>query len=533
MDALNAKLVLLAIVAPLAAALIIALGLPKRYATKLAGVAFAVPAVIALWLWSQFPSYDAIPAGRLGFAFYSLRALGLEKMGIHLTLGLNGVSLPLFVLAGIVGLAAGLYALQSGAERLKIYLMLLLIMEGGLLGAFASIDIFFFYFFHELALIPTFIMVGVWGTRRESENRYAAMQMTIYLTVGAMLSLVGLIAIYQKSGVESFDLINLRLALADAPMRESLQKHIFGVLLFGFGILVSLWPFHTWAPLGYGAAPSSAAMLHAGVLKKFGLYGLIQIAVPLLPVGGTSGLVIPLPWLPGLQTTWMGLLAWLALGNVLVIGFVTMAQQDLKQMVGYSSVMHMGYAFLGLASLSVLGAGGVVLLMVGHGLSVALLFLLSTSIYHRTRTFDLTEMGGLARQAPVLAAFFTAGILASIGLPGFANFWGELTIFVALWRFSPGMTVAAVAGIVISAVYGLRAAARVFFGEPTAEFSRVATERPPDDLRWSERVPALILLVALLFVGFWPRSLSSPLNQALETFYPAGTATPTEIAVTK
>ncbi len=144
MDALNAKFVLLAIAVPLAAALVIALGLPKRYATKLAGVAFAVPALIALWLWSQFPAYDAIPAGRLGFAFYSLHALGLEKMGIHLTLGLNGVSLPLFVLAAIVGLAAGLYALQSGAERLKIYLMLLLIMEGGLLGAFASIDIFFF-----------------------------------------------------------------------------------------------------------------------------------------------------------------------------------------------------------------------------------------------------------------------------------------------------------------------------------------------------------------------------------------------------
>jgi NADH-quinone oxidoreductase subunit M len=274
-------------------------------------------------------------------------------------------------------------------------------------------------------------------------------------------------------------------------------------------------------------------MLHAGVLKKFGLYGLIQIAVPLLPAGGTAGLVIPLPWLPALQTTWTGLLAWLALGNVLVIGFVTMVQRDLKQMVGYSSVMHMGYAFLGLASLSVLGAGGVVLFMVGHGLSVALLFLLSTSIYHRTRTFDLTEMGGLARQAPVLAAFFTAGILASVGLPGFANFWGELTIFVALWQFSPGMTGAAVAGIVISAVYGLRAAARVFFGEPTAEFSRVAAERPPVDLRWSERVPALILLAALLLVGVWPRSLSSPLNQALQTFYPAATAVPAQIAATK
>ena len=533
MDALLSNLLLVAIATPLAAALAIGLGLPERLATKLAAVAFAVPAGVALWLWSQFPDYAAIPAGRLGFAFYSLHALGLEKIGIHLTLGLNGISLPLFVLAGVVGLAAGLYALQSGAGRLRMYLMLLLIMQGGLMGAFASIDIFFFYFFHELALIPTFIMVGVWGTRRESENRYAAMKMAVYLTAGAMLSLLGLIAIYQKSGVESFDLINLRTVLAGDPMRASLQKNVFGLLMFGFGILVSLWPFHTWAPLGYGAAPSSAAMLHAGVLKKFGLYGLIQIALPLLPVGGTTPVVIPLPLFGGVHTTWIGLLAWLALGNVLVIGLVTMAQRDLKQMVGYSSVMHMGYAFLGIATLSVLGAGGVVMLMVGHGLSVALLFLLATCIHHRTQTFELSEMGGLAQKAPVLAAFFTAATLASIGLPGFANFWGELTIFVALWSFSPWVTAAAMAGIVISAVYGLRAVARVFFGPSTPEFAKVAAVTPQADLGWGERLPALILLATLLLVGFWPRSFSDPVNQALQTALSRSESAPAQVIVAR
>ena len=518
---MNADLLLLAILAPLAAAVVLVLGLTGRGAKALAAVGFAVPAAVALWLWSQFPAYADIPAAHLGFAFYSLRALGLEKIGIHLTLGLNGVSLPLFVLAAVVGLAAGLYALQSGAERLPVYLALLLVMQGGLLGAFASIDIFFFYFFHELALIPTFILVGVWGTRSGSENRYAAMKLAIYLTVGAMLSLLGLIAIYQKSGVESFDLINLRTALADSPMPQIWQKYAFGLLMFGFGILVSLWPFHTWAPLGYGAAPSSAAMLHAGVLKKFGLYGLIQIALPLLPAGGTAVFTLPLPGLSGVPLSWTCLLAWLALGNVLVVGLITMAQRDLKQMIGYSSVMHMGYAFLGVATLSVAGAGGVVLLMVGHGLAVALLFLLATSIHHRTETFDLGEMGGLGRSAPVLAGLFTAGTLAAIGLPGFANFWGELAIFVALWQFSPWMTAAAVLGIIISAVYGLRAAARVFFGPPTAEFAAVAARRAPADLRWAERLPALILLAALLFVGFWPRSLTGALNQALPALRPA------------
>lgn len=495
---------LASIAVPLAVALAIALGLPKRFSVKLAYVGFAVPALMALHCWYHFPA-----GAGADYAFATDYATGLGALGISLKLGLNGIALPLYVLAGLVGLAAGLYAIQSQAERLKIYLLLLLVMQAGLMGVFASVDIFFFYFFHELALIPTFIMVGVWGGR---DRNYAAMKMTIYLTLGAMLSLTGLIALYVKSGADSFDLVALRHALAAAPLAGGVQQYIFGLLLFGFGILVSLWPLHTWAPLGYGAAPSSAAMLHAGVLKKFGLYGLVQIALPLLPLGAMQ---------------WTAVLAGLAVfGNILIVGFITMAQRDLKQMVGYSSVMHMGYAFLGIACLSTLGAGGVVLLMVAHGLSVALLFLLATSIHHRTHTFDLNEMGGLARQTPVLAAFFVAATLASIGLPGFANFWGELTIFVAAWSFSKSLAACAVAGIVISAVYGLRAAARVFFGPATEELARVTAAHPPADLRWSEKLPALILLAALLFIGFWPKSLTTPLNAALHPAWPAAGVLP-------
>lgn len=485
---------LLSIAAPLALALAIALGLPKRWSIKLAYVAFAIPAFLALHVWWYFG--DA--AKDHGYAFLQTYSTGLDAYGISLKLGLNGIALPLFVLAGLVGLAAGLYAIQSGAERLKIYLMLLLIMQGGLMGVFASVDIFFFYFFHELALIPTFIMVGIWGGRDRS---YAAMKLTIYLTLGAMLSLIGLIALYAKSGANSFDLMALRDAIAAQPIAVTLQNNIFALLMFGFGILVSLWPFHTWAPLGYGAAPSSTAMLHAGVLKKFGLYGLIQIALPLLPAG---------------YLHWSAPLAWLAvIGNILVVGLITIAQRDLKQLVGYSSVMHMGYAFLGIAAGTTLGVGGVVLLMVAHGLSVALLFLLSTSIFHRTHTFAMDEMGGLAQKTPVLAAFFVAATFASIGLPGFANFWGELTIFVALWKFSPLITALAVSGVIISAIYGLRSAAAVFFGQPTEALTSVTNQHPPVDLNWSEKIPALVLLAALLFVGFWPKSLSTPINAAI------------------
>lgn len=486
---------LVSIASPLVLALAIAFGLPKRWAVRLAYVAFALPVLMALHVWYHF---GEVAKESHGYAFLTQYSTGLDAYGISLKLGLNGIALPLFVMAALVGFAAGLYALQSQAERLKVYLMLLLIMQGGLMGVFASVDVFFFYFFHELALIPTFIMVGIWGGR---DRTYAAMKMTIYLTLGAMLSLLGLIMLYAKSNAHTFDLIALRDALTAHPLGETVQKNVFALLMFGFGILVSLWPFHTWAPLGYGAAPSSAAMLHAGVLKKFGLYGLIQVALPLLPVG---------------LGHWSHTLAWLAvIGNVLVIGLITIAQRDLKQLVGYSSVMHMGYAFLGIAAGTALGAGGVVMLMVAHGLSVALLFLLSTSIYHRTQTFQMDEMGGLAKQAPVMAAFFVAATFASIGLPGFANFWGELTIFVALWNFSHVITALAVVGVIISAIYGLRSAAKVFFATPTEEFTTVAKAHPPTDLTWAEKIPALVLLTALLFVGFWPKSISTAINAAL------------------
>ena len=490
----------IAVATPLAAAFVIAAGgkrMPEGLMKFVALLGFAMPAVCAIGAWIDYPCVDG------GFVLTSKYSMGLAALGIKLRFGLNGISLPLFGMAGVVGLAAGLYALQSGAERLWLYLTLLLVMQAGLMGIFSTTDVFFIYFFHELALIPTFIMVGIWGGR---DRNYAAMKMTIYLTLGAMLSLFGLIAIYVKSGMNSFDLVALREMLAVAPIRETTQHYIFGFLLFGFGILVSLWPFHTWAPLGYGAAPSSAAMLHAGVLKKFGLYALIQVALPLVPQGAAH-------WAP-----W---LAWLALGNVIVIGLVTLAQRDLKQMVGYSSVMHMGYCFLGITTLATMGAGGVVVLMVAHGLSAALLFLLATSIHRRTGTLEMSEMGGLAKQAPVLAALFVAATFASIGLPGFGNFWGELVIFVSLWKFSTWMTAAAVLGVVISAIYGLRAAARVFFGDTSDAFARVQETAPVKDISWAERLPALLLVGALFVIGIWPRFITDPLDMSLRASLPS------------
>ncbi|MGC6455869.1 MAG: complex I subunit 4 family protein [Coraliomargaritaceae bacterium] len=497
---LHSTLLLGAILVPLLAGFVLlfsgTLKASVRRAIALSG--FAIPLFAALILAFNF---DSSLAG--GYNFEMRMDTGLSAVGVFLHLGLNGISLPLFLLAGVVGLATGLYAVHSKAERPHLYLALLLIMQAGLMGTFASIDIFFFYFFHEFALIPTFIMIGIWGG---AGRRAAAMELAVYLTLGALLSLLGLIALYASSGAESFSLPELRNYLSGQPIGETFQNNIFGLLLFGFGILVALFPFHSWAPKAYAMAPTGAAMLHAGVLKKFGLYGLLQIASPLLPDGGAH-------WFP-----WI---VWLALGNILIIGLITLAQRDLKMMLGYSSVMHMGYAFLGIATFSVIGAGGAVLMMVAHGLSVALLFMLSTCIYHRSKTFDMTEMGGLGTKAPLLCAFFLAATMASIGLPGFGNFVGEFVIFASLganestrWLLAP-----AAIGIVISAIYGLRAVANIFFGPPSEAFRNCLEDENLKDLQIHEKIPALLLVAALFFVGVLPGVLSGPASAELSQLY--------------
>jgi NADH-quinone oxidoreductase subunit M len=495
----------LAIAVPFLAGLLLVCGsgLSTRVAHAIAWTGFFLPAAAAYYAWFIFSAQHGVVLSP--YLFFDDFNTGLGRFGISLALGLNGVSLPLFVLAGTVGLAAGGYAMYSKVDRPNAYLGLLLFMVSGLMGVFASVNIFYFYFFHEFALIPTFILIGWWGG---PGGRSAAMEMTIYLTLGAMLSLIGLIALYMVSDAPSFSLVDLGLWLRDNGLGAHTQYKIYALLLFGFGILVSLWPFHSWAPTGYAAAPAPAAMLHAGVLKKFGLYGLLQIAVPLLPLGAAH---------------WGNTLAWLALGNLLIIGAVTIAQRDLKVMVGYSSVMHMGYVFLGIVCLSALGAGGAVVLMFAHGLSVAALFLLGDAIYNRTQTYDLNSMGGLCQKAPLLSGFFLAATLASLGLPGFANFWGEFTIFIALWQYHPWMVAAAALGVIISAIYGLRAVSKVFFGAPTPAFLPLFNQ-PLPDIRLHERLPAILLLGVLMFVGFWPAAITRGINAALPSIYGSQTA---------
>jgi NADH-quinone oxidoreductase subunit M len=426
----------------------------------------------------------------------------VPALGISLTLGLNGLSLPLFTLAALVGAAAGIQALGSTVENKPAYLALLLIMLGGMLAMFASVDVFFLYFFHELALIPTFLLILFWGGQG---RRTAAIQMAVYLTLGAMAALAGLILIFLKAGGTSLLLIKTVFANTPDLLTAAESNWIFGLLLFGFGTLVSLFPFHSWAPATYTEAPTPVAMLHAGVLKKFGLYALIQLGALLVPDG---------------LAHWAPVLFWLALGNILVVGIMALGQRHLKELIAYSSIAHMGACFLGIYAFSFAGdragPGAAVLLMFGHGLSVAALFLLSHGIWQRTGTLELGACGGLAKRAPVLAAFFIAAAMASIGLPGFANFWGELCIYVSLGQLPPWKLLLVVSGILISAVYMLRAVAAVFFGPEPPELAARAGEHPVRDISWNERIAAGLLLAALLVVGFWPRWFSDALDTALK-----------------
>ena len=478
----------------------------KHMAKKVAYLAFGFPCVTGIILFLNFdPNHT-------GYAYEILYdRMGLQSLGITFHLGLNGVSAPLFAMAGFVGLAAALVAIQSDTDRLPLYLSMLAFMQSGLMGLFASIDLLFYYLFHEFALIPTFLMIGLWGGR---DRRTIALEITIYLTLGALISLGGLVALNVMLDAPKFDFPSLSAAILADGLGIETQKKIFGLLLFGFGILVALFPFHSWAPRGYEAAPTSVSMLHAGVLKKFGLYGLVQLALPLLPAGGLS---------------WGPYILWLALGNILFVGAITVAQNNLKSMIGNGSVMHMGYCFLGLGVCSSLGASATIMLMCAHGLSVSLMFLLANSINQRTNTLEMNEMGGLAAKTPLLACFFAAATFATIGLPGFGNFWGEFAIFLSLGGYgldgSGEITekhlflVLAALGIIISAIFGLRAMSRIFFGEQSEELSAHEKKSKINDLSFAETIPAVLILLPLMFIGLWPKGISEGIDTNITKRY--------------
>lgn len=464
---------------PLIAAVVL-LFVPRNYGVLIRFIALVgtfISMVLAIKMFCQF-----VP-GESHYQFVQ-QVPWVDSLHISYHVGVDGLNVGLILMGAVVAFAAALCSWEIQTRKKEFYI-LLLIMSGGILGAFASLDLFFFYFLHELALVPTFIMIGVWG-RGERKN-YATFQITLYLSIGALLALLGIIGLYVKSGANTFDIPDMIAYVKANPMSVRAQNFVFPLLLFGFGILVSLWPFHSWAPLGYGSAPSPTAMIHAGILKKFGLYGLIRIALPLMPEAAHC---------------WMNILSWLCLGNILYVGWVAMRQRDLNLLIGNSSVAHMGFIFLGIASLNLIGVTGAVFIMVAHGFLAALTFALSGFIYQRTGTLHMAQLGGLCRPLRFIGTALVMAAMAGCGLPGFANFVGEVTVFFAAWKVFPVVTVLAVWGaLVIGGIYMTRAVRTILQGPVPDKFANL------DDAGLWRKFPYALLLAALFVFGFFPKLL--------------------------
>jgi NADH-quinone oxidoreductase subunit M len=490
-------MLLFLVLCPIAAAILIIAGAPARLTALIAAISNFV---VTLLLLSRF---DQVAAG---FQFVSSFVV-LADWRIHFALGVDGLSLLMLLLATSVTVAAVWFAGKIDNYERAFYACLLFISAGAI-GAFASIDLFFFYAFHELALIPTFLLIGIWGTGNRAR---AAWKITIYLTLGSFILLIALILLYQSvpPPERTFDIRELQESIAVHPIAAADQRHIYLLMLVGFGILISLFPFHSWAPEAYASAPAPAAMLHAGVLKKFGLYGLLRLAIPMLPAGAHY---------------WMYLLVILLLGNIIYIGLVTIAQKQLDWMLGYSSVMHMGYIFLGIASANILGTIGAAALIFAHGLSIALLFAIAGQIRNRTGTLLFDDLGGLAKVMPFAGLAFGFATFAAIGLPGLANFASEIMIFFGAIRNGWEMqrfhifqiaTVLALWGVVISTVYMLRAYRSTFMGTLNERWGKLV------DLGAGLRVSVALLVAGLIWFGFFPQTLVRMVTPTFRDYFTA------------
>ncbi len=475
---------------PLVAVLVIAL-IPGNFRFAIRLLALAATLISMAIAIATFCKYHAHPHNS-AFSFEERHAWA-PSVGISYHVGADGLNLGLILMGAVV-----LFAATSISGRInmreKEYYILLLLMGSGILGAFASLDLFFFYILHEFALVPAFILIGVWGVGKD--KNYAAYQITLYLSIGALLVLAGLIALYLQlpTASRTFDIVDLTTYFKAHPISGAAEHWIFPMLLFGFGILVSLYPFHTWAPIGYGSAPTGAAMIHAGVLKKFGLYGLLRIAVPLMPDAAQH---------------WSFVIGLLGLANIIMCGATAMRQRDLNLLIGNSSVAHVGFAFLGIASMSLIGFTGAVVVMVAHGFLAALTYALSGYLRDEVKTLDMDQLGGLLKKLPFAGAVMMMAMMAGCGLPGFAGFFGESLVLFGNWNRSEVMTIIAVWGaLVIAGVYMLRAIRSVWHGEK--EWPGIS-----DISSYRHRLPYVLLLAGLIAFGCLPRLLTDDAQIAL------------------
>ena len=467
------------------------------FAIFIAAISLALSLVI-------FARYDY---GDGGFQFIRTYEWLPAPLDVNLSLGIDGISAPLVLLNGIV-LFGGVLISQSIANRNREFFVLLLALASGVFGVFAVRDLFFLFFFYELAVLPMYLLIGMWGSSTDfgtflRTKEYGAMKLILYLVAGSILVWIGILAVYvESSGIRAdggtFSLETLSALGASGQFDETFQTLVFPLFMVGFGVLAGLWPFHTWSPDGHVAAPTAVSMLHAGVLMKLGAYGIIRVGIFLLPEGADN---------------WM--IALIALGTVNVIygAISAMSQQDLKYVIGYSSVSHMGYVLMGIAAYNAIGMGGAVLQMFSHGIMTALMFLLVGAIYDRTHIRDITILNGLSSRMPVNSFLFAIAGLTSLGLPGLSGFIAEFMVFTGVFQTPSYMAfgVLAVVGAALTAVYILRLLARAFLGESDERWAGLIDSSPV------EKSVGVAFVVVIIFVGVWPEPLMRVINSGVST----------------
>lgn len=407
-----------------------------------------------------------------------------ERFGIDYYLGVDGMSVAMMILTSVI-IFTGVLASWEVKERTKEFFALLFILVTGVFGVFVSFDLFLFFVFYEVAVLPMYLLIGVWGT---GPKEYSAMKLTMMLMVGSAFILAGILAVYHSSGLQTFDLIQLSQYRFD----NDLQNWVFPLFFLGFGVLGALFPFHTWSPDGHASAPTAVSMLHAGVLMKLGGYGILRVGVYLLPEGAIH---------------WALFFMVLTTINVIYGAFGAVRQKDLKYFTAYSSVSHCGFVLFGICALNMMGMKGAILQMFSHGIMTGLFFALIGMVYGRTHTRNIPDMGGLAKVMPWLAVCFYIGGLASLGLPGLSGFVAESHVFLGgffgnQWyslTTTRVLTVIATMSIVVTAVYVLRGLAQTFQGPVTnPEFDKLT------DAKWFERCSTGTLVLVMVVVGIVP-----------------------------
>lgn len=453
---------------------------------------------------------------RSGGLQYVEKHVWISELGIQYFLALDGMGLLLVFLNALI-LFCGVLASFALKEKVKEFHILLLLLATGVFGVFLSFDLFLFFLFYELAVFPMFFLIGIWGSGRKI---YAAMKLTLLLFFGSSFVLLAFLALswlnYMHTGVPSFDIQAISAAVRQGNFSFSTQitfgvwqvdfaMFFYPVLFVGFGLLSGLFPFHTWSPDGHASAPTAVSMLHAGVLMKLGAFGILRIAIPFLPEAAL---------------TWSLFFALVGLVNVVYGAFCALNQTDLKYIVGYSSVSHMGFVLIGVSVLNMASMQGAVLQMFAHGLMTALCFFLIGIIYGRTGKRDIRELGGLAQPMPFVALSFSVAAFASLGLPGLPGFLAELMIMIGAMKnaLSPlfGLiSLLALGGILVTAIYLLRAVQYIFYASPGNQEAdlKTVTENPVSaegsvlaikDAGIIERAGLIVLLAMLFLTGILP-----------------------------